>query len=804
MKAEDKIYYDKSRYLCELQNSLGNFNFTMMRKFWFVAILTIFSGIKAVQSQCLPGYYIVCSHNEAIRCNVNGNNRCECYCSQDSQCNNCPTGTLGFCVNEKCVCETNNYCPGGNRFYCLKNFPCAHSESKRCNQNDRCECFCDINTDCKNCPEKGFCVDGSCVCESQNYCPKGNHLYCISLSCDRGYTSKCNSTNHCYCAYVPDTCSNHDVSKCYHLACSAGEKKYCEGRTCTCKPLDYCQQNDDCKNCPEKGFCVDGRCVCESQNYCPKGNHLYCISLSCDRGYTSKCNSTNHCYCAYVPDTCSNHDLSKCYHLTCSSGEKKYCDGRTCTCKPLDYCQQNDGDCQHKTCDASKGEVKMCLSGTCGCLAIPDFCGGDDTSTCQHTICNWYQVKKCENGMCKCQVNPSCNTKEGLNDTCTPENTYLELKGSDGKSYYANCTDSFHYPLCIEDRCQCVYWKTPPPNFTSEGSTIPTNSMTDMAGSTVSSTVTSHTTEAMTDRIPPIPTDQPTGASQTTTQAPVPSTTSAHTVSPTTTFSTSVDTTASTTNTTPLSTSHPPLTTTTTTTTTAAICASRMDCNQQNTHATFLSFTMPCPVDHIDCVNSMCFCSIDKITTTTRASSTTTTTPVPTTEATTTPTTTTTPVPTTTTPVPTTTATTTTPVPTTIATTTTPPTTTPVPTTTTPVTTTTTTPVTITTATTTTVTTTTPVPTTTTSPTTTHQTSGCNKSGSKPCPSCDANLNCVWNQTCADSETCMVRGVLEHGFQFSVHCILSSDCHLMNFLSNYTAEIYCCDDRSCLQRYLGV
>uniref|UniRef100_A0A8W8N698 Uncharacterized protein n=1 Tax=Magallana gigas TaxID=29159 RepID=A0A8W8N698_MAGGI len=627
MKAEDKIYYDKSRYLCELQNSLGNFNFTMMRKFWFVAILTIFSGIKAVQSQCLPGYYIVCSHNEAIRCNVNGNNRCECYCSQDSQCNNCPTGTLGFCVNEKCVCETNNYCPGGNRFYCLKNFPCAHSESKRCNQNDRCECFCDINTDCKNCPEKGFCVDGSC---------------------------------------------------------------------------------------------------------------------------------------------------------------------------------QNDGDCQHKTCDASKGEVKMCLSGTCGCLAIPDFCGGDDTSTCQHTICNWYQVKKCENGMCKCQVNPSCNTKEGLNDTCTPENTYLELKGSDGKSYYANCTDSFHYPLCIEDRCQCVYWKTPPPNFTSEGSTIPTNSMTDMAGSTVSSTVTSHTTEAMTDRIPPIPTDQPTGASQTTTQAPVPSTTSAHTVSPTTTFSTSVDTTASTTNTTPLSTSHPPLTTTTTTTTTAAICASRMDCNQQNTHATFLSFTMPCPVDHIDCVNSMCFCSIDKITTTTRASSTTTTTPVPTTEATTTPTTTTTPVPTTTTPVPTTTATTTTPVPTTIATTTTPPTTTPVPTTTTPVTTTTTTPVTITTATTTTVTTTTPVPTTTTSPTTTHQTSGCNKSGSKPCPSCDANLNCVWNQTCADSETCMVRGVLEHGFQFSVHCILSSDCHLMNFLSNYTAEIYCCDDRSCLQRYLGV
>ncbi|XP_052700196.1 ectin-like isoform X1 [Crassostrea angulata] len=91
----------------------------------------------------------------------------------------------------------------------------------------------------------------------------------------------------------------------------------------------------------------------------------------------------------------------------------------------------------------------------------------------------------------------------------------------------------------------------------------------------------------------------------------------------------------------------------------------------------------------------------------------------------------------------------------------------------------------------------TPPPTTrtTTMTTTTLQTSG------KPCPSCDANLNCVWNQTCADSETCMVRAVLEHGFQFSVHCILSSDCQLMTTYIK-SAEIYCCDDRSCLQRYL--
>eukprot|EP00105_Crassostrea_gigas_P039834 XP_019923982.1 PREDICTED: uncharacterized protein LOC105330995 [Crassostrea gigas] len=67
--------------------------------------------------------------------------------------------------------------------------------------------------------------------------------------------------------------------------------------------------------------------------------------------------------------------------------------------------------------------------------------------------------------------------------------------------------------------------------------------------------------------------------------------------------------------------------------------------------------------------------------------------------------------------------------------------------------------------------TTTPAPTmhiTTAMTTTTLQTSG------KPCPFCDANINCVWNQTCADSETCMVRAVLESGFQFSVHCTLKS------------------------------
>uniref|UniRef100_A0A8W8NAX7 Uncharacterized protein n=1 Tax=Magallana gigas TaxID=29159 RepID=A0A8W8NAX7_MAGGI len=196
---------------------------------------------------------------------------------------------------------------------------------------------------------------------------------------------------------------------------------------------------------------------------------------------------------------------------------------------------------------------------------------------------------------CYCAHGSSCSTKEGLNDTCTPENTYLEVKGSDGKTYYANCTDSFHYPLCVEDRCQCVYWKTPPPNLTSEGSTIPTNSMTDVAGSTVFSTVTSQTSEAMTDSITPISTDQTTDSILNTNQT----------------------------------TDSIPNTTEAPSTTSVATCASRMDCNQQNTHITFSTFTMPCPVDHIDCVVNECFCSPDKITTTTPKPTTTSTTAAP-------------------------------------------------------------------------------------------------------------------------------------------------------------------------------
>ena len=54
----------------------------------------------------------------------------------------------------------------------------------------------------------------------------------------------------------------------------------------------------------------------------------------------------------------------------------------------------------------------------------------------------------------------ACNSNDGLrNNTCTPENTYLEVKDANGTVHYANCTDENHYPLCVDGRCKCVYWK---------------------------------------------------------------------------------------------------------------------------------------------------------------------------------------------------------------------------------------------------------------------------------------------------------------------------------------------------------
>ncbi|XP_022341552.2 semaphorin-5A-like [Crassostrea virginica] len=69
------------------------------------------------------------------------------------------------------------------------------------------------------------------------------------------------------------------------------------------------------------------------------------------------------------------------------------------------------------------------------------------------------------------------------------------------------------------------------------------------------------------------------------------------------------------------------------------------------------------------------------------------------------------------------------------------------------------------------------------------------------CPSCDDQLNCTWNQTCTASSVCMIRSY--DGYPFTTHCIDAVDCKIMK-LSLPHCEVYCCTDKACLTKYLGI
>ncbi|XP_048731479.1 SCO-spondin-like [Ostrea edulis] len=69
------------------------------------------------------------------------------------------------------------------------------------------------------------------------------------------------------------------------------------------------------------------------------------------------------------------------------------------------------------------------------------------------------------------------------------------------------------------------------------------------------------------------------------------------------------------------------------------------------------------------------------------------------------------------------------------------------------------------------------------------------------CPTCDENLSCTFNNTCDATETCMIRSY--HHTKFTVHCSKKEDCSFEKSILP-TSEIFCCDDRDCIRRYLGV
>ncbi|XP_052712897.1 mucin-5AC-like [Crassostrea angulata] len=370
-------------------------------------------------------------------------------------------------------------------------------------------------------------------------------------------------------------CNESQCITCHHC-----NNMYCPPRTkLTCYQIVKRGGGGD------NGAHSSSNCACQPEDYCD--GFYSCHNWPCpDSGLIPRCNMRNHtCICVHQTRTCSGSDVSTC-KITCNSQEKLYCDHGFCSCKSLNYCNQNDADCANHSCSADLGESPFCNVTRCQCAVVVDTCQGSDTSTCRHLNCNGqFMHQICNNGVCQCQLNPSCSSAV----ECTETNTAMQIGTItlECKSQYGLYTD------CKNGRCQC-FQNSSSTTATTTTFTVPTTT----ANTTRSTTLQKHTT-----------TITSTKPQQTTTRDII---IQQQTSSATTGPSTPAKVLAAT-QPTPNAPIDP----------NAATCSSRMDCNQQNTHATFLTFAMPCPVAHIDCVNNKCFCSRDKVTTTNRAAGTT-------------------------------------------------------------------------------------------------------------------------------------------------------------------------------------
>ncbi|XP_052680451.1 uncharacterized protein LOC128161222 isoform X6 [Crassostrea angulata] len=342
----------------------------------------------------------------------------------------------------------------------------------------------------------------------------------------------------------------------------------------------------------------DRNCVCQPEDYCD--GFYSCHNWPCpDSGFIPQCNIWNHrCTCVHRDETCSGRDVSTCKITNCHSQEKLYCDHGICSCKSLNYCNQDNSDCANHSCNADLGESPFCNVTRCQCAVVVDTCQGSDTSSCQHLNCNGqFMHQICNNGVCQCQLNPSCSSVV----ECTETNTAMQIGTItlECKSQYGLFTD------CENGRCQCFQNTSSTTTALSTPLTVPTTAGTTRSTTpqkqttTIASTIPQQTTTSTGPKQPTATRDTITHQTPSaTTDLPTPTVEEVlTTIQPI--INASIDPNA---------------------------CASRIDCNQQNTHATFLPFNMPCPVDHIDCVNNKCFCSVDKITTTTPKPTTTSTT----------------------------------------------------------------------------------------------------------------------------------------------------------------------------------
>eukprot|EP00105_Crassostrea_gigas_P034221 XP_019918369.1 PREDICTED: SCO-spondin-like isoform X2 [Crassostrea gigas] len=424
-----------------------------MARYWSILIVVIlFEQVHQVSTFCLP-------------CHSDGD--CHGHCSVSSHIPVCDWLTFFIIREHCCLCKAATCSHDAD---CSRH-SCSSGYVSKCNSQRQCHCerdtSCTLDTDCSNhcfSDLTATCSNGQCHCQ-RGTC--SSDADCLSQSCRNDSMSKCDTHNHCHCTQRPACGHGHDTD-CRNLHCSSGFKGTCSNGHCHCQrestQLISCSLNTDCVNyhCSSgrSPYCrttiLDGHCDClECQVDSDCSQH-------CPHRYSRKCQS-NRCDCLYDRASAHCSRNSDCVNLQCSSGHTPVCSLSTQSCHCQATCNTHH-DCVHMTCrhgysvcSASQNNAKTCMcQSTC---STQDECTNHD--------CGSHHKSYCQSGQCycsrQCSSNSYCSSLYGYCEhgrSTSHCSTYLgnicvcKECVHDSECSNLHC-QPYHSPICRNDSCSC-------------------------------------------------------------------------------------------------------------------------------------------------------------------------------------------------------------------------------------------------------------------------------------------------------------------------------------------------------------